>query len=109
MRALEIYRNGILAGVLMEESRPHYIFKYDEQYFLDAKMPSISLTLDKTQQQYESNFLFPFFFHMISEGVNRKLQSLQLKIDEDDHFALLAATAQNDTIGAVTVKPLPLL
>jgi serine/threonine-protein kinase HipA len=44
---------------------------------------------------------------MLSEGVNRKLQSVQLKIDEDDHFGLLLATAQYDTIGAITVKPLP--
>jgi serine/threonine-protein kinase HipA len=43
---------------------------------------------------------------MLSEGVNRKLQSLQLKIDESDSFGLLMATAQYDTIGAVTVKPM---
>lgn len=43
---------------------------------------------------------------MLSEGVNRKLQSLQLKIDEEDNFGLLAATAQYDTIGAITVKPI---
>jgi serine/threonine-protein kinase HipA len=43
---------------------------------------------------------------MLSEGVNRKLQSLQLRIDENDNFGLLAATAQYDTIGAVTVKPI---
>ena len=40
---------------------------------------------------------------MLSEGVNRKLQSTHLKIDENDNFSLLAATAQYDTIGA-TVK-----
>ena len=43
---------------------------------------------------------------MLSEGVNRKLQSTVLRIDEEDHFGLLAATAQYDTIGAVTVKPI---
>jgi serine/threonine-protein kinase HipA len=43
---------------------------------------------------------------MLSEGVNRKLQSLYLRIDENDHFGLLAATAQTDTIGAITVKPI---
>jgi serine/threonine-protein kinase HipA len=44
---------------------------------------------------------------MLSEGVNRDLQSVLLKIDEEDHFGLLAATAQVDSIGAVTVKPIP--
>jgi len=106
MRTLEIYRNGILAGFLIEENRKHYIFKYDENYFRDNSKPAISLTLPKTQSEYKSEFLFPFFFNMLSEGVNRKLQSIQLKIDEEDNFGLLAATAQYDTIGAVTVKPI---
>jgi HipA-like protein len=43
---------------------------------------------------------------MLSEGVNRKLQCRLLKIDEDDNFGLLMATAQYDTIGAITVKTL---
>ena len=106
MRTLEIYRNGILAGLLIEENLKHYIFKYDENYFRDNSKPAISLTLPKTQKEYSSEFLFPFFFNMLSEGVNRKLQSIQLKIDEEDNFGFLAATAQYDTIGAVTVKPI---
>jgi HipA-like protein len=106
MRTLEIYRNGILAGFLIEVNRKHYTFKYDDAYFLNEKYPAISLTLPKSQQEYSSEFLFPFFFNMLSEGVNRKLQSVQLRIDEHDHFNLLGATAQYDTIGAVTVKPL---
>lgn len=106
MRTLEIYRNGILAGLLIEENRKHCIFRYDEKYFMDENKPAISLTLPKTQKEYSSEFLFPFFFNLLSEGVNRKLQSVQLKIDEDDNFGLLAATAQYDTIGAVTVKPI---
>lgn len=104
MRAMEIYRNGILAGILTEENRQRYVFRYDDKYFNDTSKPGISLTLPKTQKEYSSDFLFPFFFNMLSEGVNRKLQSTQLKIDEEDNFGLLAATAQYDTIGAITVK-----
>jgi len=103
MRALKIYRNGVLAGMLIEENRNQYIFRYDEKYFINDNNPAISLTLPKSQKEYSS---FPFFFNMLSEGVNKKLQSLQLKIDEEDHFGLLAATAQYDTIGAITVKPI---
>jgi HipA-like protein len=106
MRTLEIYRNGILAGLLIEENRNHYIFRYDEKYFIDESNPAISLTIPKSQKEYTSEFLFPLFFNMLSEGVNRKLQSLQLKIDEEDNFGLLAATAQHDTIGAISVKPI---
>lgn len=106
MRTLEIYRNGILAGLLIEENRKRYIFRYDDKYLMDENNPAISLTLPKTQKEYRSEFLFPFFFNMLSEGENRKLQSVQLRIDEEDNFGLLAATAQHDTIGAVTVKPI---
>lgn len=106
MRAMEIYRNGNLAGTLTEENRQHFVFRYDDNYFNDASKPAISLTLPKTQKEYNSEFLFPFFFNMLSEGVNRKLQSTQLRIDEEDNFGLLMATAQYDTIGAVTIKPI---
>ncbi len=106
MRKVEVYRNGILAGFLTEEDRKNYVFRYEDNYFADSTKPAISLTLPKTQQEYKSEFLFPFFFNMLSEGVNRKLQSTQLKIDEEDNFGLLTATAQYDTIGAVTIKPL---
>jgi HipA-like protein len=106
MRTVEVYRNGELAGLLTEQNRNSYVFRYDTAYFFDDGKPAISLTLPKTQQEYKSKFLFPFFFNMLSEGVNRKLQSTQLKIDENDNFGLLMATAQYDTIGAITVKPL---
>lgn len=103
---MEIYRNGILAGMLTEENHQHFIFRYNDNYFNDPNKPAISLTLPKTQMEYSSSFLFPFFFNMLSEGVNRKLQSTHLRIDEGDNFGLLMATAQYDTIGAVTVKPI---
>jgi serine/threonine-protein kinase HipA len=106
MRAMEIYRNGIFAGTLTEENRQHFVFRYDDNYFNDATKPAISLTIPKTQKEYSSEILFPFFFNLLSEGVNRKLQCTQLKIDEEDNFGLLMATAQFDTIGAVTVKPI---
>lgn len=106
MRAMEIYRNGTLAGTLTEENRQHFVFRYEDNYFNDATKPDISLTLPKTQKEYSSAFLFPFFFNMLSEGVNRKLQTTQLRIDEDDNFGLLMATAKYDAIGAITVKPI---
>lgn len=106
MRAVKIYRNGVLAGKLTEENGRQFVFRYDDAYFNDAAKASISLTLPKTQQEYRSEFLFPFFFNMLSEGANRKLQCTQLRIDEEDNFGLLMAIAQYDTIGAVTVKPI---
>ncbi len=106
MRKLAIYRNKEYAGILTEKSRTEYTFRYDDAYYADTNKPAISLTLPKSQQEYTNAVLFPFFFNMLSEGVNRQLQNRLLKIDEQDNFGLLAATAQYDTIGAITVKPI---
>ncbi|MDH6534561.1 phosphatidylinositol kinase [Parabacteroides sp. 52] len=105
MRKANIYLNGILAGELTETSERKYLFRYNDDYFNDQIKPAISLTLPKSQQEYHSDCLFPFFFNMLSEGSNRITQARLLRIDEKDHFGILLATAQNDTTGAITVKP----
>ena len=105
MRTAEVYRNGKLAGTLIKHSHNSYEFHYDDAWFANDNLPAISLTLPKTQQTYKADHLFSFFFNMLSEGVNRKLQCRLLKIDEDDYFGLLLATATIDTIGAITIKP----
>lgn len=104
MRKAKVYRNGDFAGILAETDNGTYIFTYDTTYFNDNSKIGISLTLPKTQLEYTSKHLFPFFYNMLSEGTNRTVQSKQLKIDENDFFGLLLATAQFDTIGAVTFK-----
>ena len=88
MRQVKVLNNKILAGVLREENKRHFTFQYDDTYFQDPAMPAISLTLPKTKQVYESPFLFPFFANMLSEGSNRRLQSIHLRIDENDDFGI---------------------
>ncbi|HRE52052.1 MAG TPA: HipA N-terminal domain-containing protein [Flavitalea sp.] len=105
MRSIEVYRNGVLAGILTEDDDNQYTFRYADKYFADPSAPAVSLTLPKTSQEYKAAHLFSFFYNMLSEGVNRKLQCHMLRIDEEDDFGLLAATARYDTIGAITVKP----
>jgi len=105
MRKAAIYRNGELAGWLTEERRQdRYIFEYEKVYFNDANRPAISLTLPKSSITHESPYLFPFFFNLLSEGINKKLQSRQLRVDENDSMGLLLKTARYDTIGPVTVR-----
>lgn len=104
MRTMEVYRNGIRAGVLVEENRNRYVFRYDDAYFSNPHSPAVSLTLPKTKQEYHSEYLFPFFANMIAEGTNLAIQERYLKIDERDILQLLSATAGSDTIGAVTLK-----
>lgn len=106
MRQATVYMRGIPAGILTEENIKSYIFRYDDRYFADSSMPDISLTLSKKNQEYQSEYLFPFFFNLLSEGANKASQCRRLKIDETDYFGLLLATATYDTVGAVTVKPI---
>ena len=79
MRQCEVYLHDIRAGLLTEEDNGEYIFVYE---------PS------------------SVFFNMLSEGENRRIQSRLLHIDSSDDFGILLATAQNDTVGAITVKPI---
>jgi len=104
MRAAKIYMNKILAGVLSENTDGSYIFRYNDDYFSNPAYSSISLTLPKTQQEYRSKTFFPFFYNMLSEGAIKRIQCRFLKIDEEDAFGHLMATAHSDVIGAVTVK-----
>jgi serine/threonine-protein kinase HipA len=104
MRRAAVYIKGSIAGYLTEENRNSYSFRYDNDYFNDNSTQPVSVTLPKNNQEYKSNHLFPFFFNMLSEGANRKLQSKLLKIDKEDHFGILLATAEFDTIGCVTVR-----
>jgi serine/threonine-protein kinase HipA len=96
--------NKILAGILTENADKTYTFRYDDAYFSNPQCASISLTLPKTQQQYHAGTLFPFFFNMLTEGYNQRVQRRLFKIDEDDPFGLLMAAACNDVIGAITVE-----
>jgi HipA-like protein len=99
-----VYNNGQLAGYL-EKTSNSYLFTYTDNYYLNKDNPPISLTLPKTQQQYESDTLFAFFQGLLSEGINKDIQCRLLKIDENDDFTRLLQTAGDDTIGAITVKP----
>jgi len=104
MRQAKVYMRDVEAGTLIEESPSSYVFVYNDRYLTDPSMPEISLTLPKTKKEFHDEHLFPFFFDMLSEGANRRVQSRMLRIDENDHFGLLLATAGENTIGAVTVK-----
>lgn len=104
MRTAEVYSNGIFAGTLTETDDGKYIFRYDDVYINDSKRRAISLSFPKSKKEFISDFLFPFFYNMLSEGANKTIQCDSLKIDENDDFGLLLATAKYDTIGNITIR-----
>jgi HipA-like protein len=100
----EVYCNGVLAGELEKKAADQYVFTYDPQYLANPANPSVSLTLPRTQASHESAVLFPFFAGLLAEGINKDIQCRMLKIDENDDFTRLLKTADEDTIGAITIK-----
>ena len=104
MRVAKVYMNSIAAGFITELNDGSFTFRYLETYLLDPSNSAISLTLPKTEKEYESKTLFSFFSNMLSEGVNRRVQAQMFKIDEEDDFGLLLTTAQHDVIGAITIE-----
>jgi HipA-like protein len=99
-----VFVNGAEAGTLERTDEGKYIFRYHEAYYINRDMPGVSLTLPKNQKEYESSDLFPFFYGLLAEGVNKDIQCRLLKIDENDDFTRLLKTAGTDTIGAITIK-----
>ncbi len=80
-----------------------FTFMYNDSWLMDDSKPGISLTLPKTNKLYTSAYLFPFFFNMLPEGINKQTICKSGKIDGDDYFGLLLEIAKHDTIGAVRV------
>lgn len=104
MRRARVYNHDRLAGILEELDDGTYRFTYDAEYLADESTEPVSLTLPKRSEPYTSEHLFGFFYGLIAEGANRRLQSRLLRIDEEDAFGLLVATGR-DTVGSVSVKP----
>jgi len=104
MRIAEVYYKSIAAGVLTEHDNGTYEFRYYDLWLTDKKKSAISLTLPKTNQVHVSSVLFPFFYHLLPEGTNKKLVCDTMRIEPDDYFSLLVATAKFDTIGAITIE-----
>ena len=103
MRRAVILYKGEEAGILSQHDNGAFTFRYNDAWMADSSKPGISLTLPKSQQEYHSLYLFPFFYNMLPEGSNKQVVCKLMRIDPDDYFGLLLTTAQNDTIGAVTV------
>ena len=106
MRACKVYIKNKEAGILEETDEQKYVFTYSNGYIAAGTRVPVCIAMPVREEPYKSDYLFPYFFNMLSEGANRKTQSMLLHIDEDDDFGILLATAQVDTIGAVTIKPI---
>lgn len=103
MRSGQVFYKNELAGILNQLDNGSFIFQYDKHWLNDSSKPAISLTLPKNKIEFQSSTLFPFFFNLIPEGVNKQLICRKKRIDRDDYFGLMLEVAGGDTIGAVKV------
>jgi HipA-like protein len=106
MRQAEILFREEAAGVLTQFDEGSFSFRYHDHWLTDSTKPPISLTLPKTQQEFRSAYLFPFFYNMLPEGSNKQIACKLNKIDLEDAFGLLMKTAEDDNIGAIQVSPI---
>ncbi|HPW66762.1 MAG TPA: HipA N-terminal domain-containing protein [Salinivirgaceae bacterium] len=103
MRKAKILYKNQEAGMLIQHDNGSFTFRYNDSWINDTTQPAISLTLPKSQQEYHSDFLFPFFYNMLPEGSNKQLACRLNRIDINDSFGLLLYTAKHDNIGAIKV------
>jgi len=103
MKKAQVFYNGRLAGIL-SKTPDGYLFVYDKGYLAMPDSRPVSLTLPLREELFSSDVLFPAFINRLSEGANKAMQNRMLKIDENDYFGLLLASAGSESIGPLTIK-----
>ena len=104
MKCVTVYVKGVEAGVLARFRQGGYEFRYTRQY-REGSGPSVAFTMPKRKAVHRSDVLFPFFYGLLAEGEQKRMQCRTMRIDEKDHFTRLAETCREGVIGAVYVRP----
>lgn len=103
MRKAKVLFRNEEAGILTQHDDASFSFRYHDDWITNSGKPGISLTLPKTEKEFHSKYLFPFFYNMLPEGTNKQVACKLNRIDQEDPFGLLMTTAKNDSIGAVRI------
>jgi HipA-like protein len=73
MRKAKILFKDEEAGVLTQLDDGSFSFDYNDNWIADSSKPAISPTLPKTEKEFNSKNLFPFFYNMLPEGSNKQV------------------------------------
>lgn len=103
LKAAAVYFRDEPVGILAQ-GRTGYLFRYTRAYLRNKMMPAIAITLPKQNKTFHSKVFFPFFFGLLTEGVQKATQCRLMKIDERDYLTRLAKTSKYGVIGAVHVE-----
>ena len=101
-RTAYVYVREAFAGTLRETDYG-YSFKYDDEYLAKTDSTAVSLTLPKREEEYTSNFLFPFFDGLVPEGWLLNIVAHNWKMDKNDRFGILLVACR-DPIGNVSIR-----
>ncbi|MFP3766177.1 HipA N-terminal domain-containing protein [Prevotella intermedia] len=101
MREAQIYRKGVLAGILTEDDG-EYRFCYDGTYLAQEDALPISLMLPLQAEPFVSLILFPFFDGLIPEGWLLDVALRNADVSVLDRMSLLLLCCK-ECIGAVSV------
>lgn len=104
MKCVTVYVKGVEAGVLARFRHGGYEFRYTREYRQSTR-PSVAFSIPKRKAVHRSQVLFPFFYGLLAEGAQKRMQCRTMRIDENDHFTRLAETCREGAIGAVYVRP----
>lgn len=104
MQKANVYKNGLLVGVLSKNDNEKYIFLYDSKYLSLTNKKQISINLPLQNEPFASKNLFAFFSNMLAEGITKDIQINRLRLDKNDEFSRLIKTTDADTIGSISIK-----
>lgn len=103
MRKAKVMYKNEWAGTIIQTDDGTFEFSYEKSWLNDVRKPPVSLTLPKQKAPFYAEHLFPVFYHMLPEGTNKQMVCYHQRIDENDDFGVLMATAKSDAIGAVRI------
>lgn len=98
-----VYFRDEPVGILAQGKRG-YLFRYSRSYLREKSLPAIALSLPKRHKTFYSKVFFPFFFGLLTEGVQKATQCRLMKIDERDYLTRLSKTSKYGVIGAIRVE-----
>ena len=81
MKCVTVYVKGIEAGVLARFRHGGYEFRYTRAY-RESPRPSVAFSIPKRKAVHRSQVLFPFFYGLLAEGAQKRMQCRTMRIDE---------------------------
>jgi serine/threonine-protein kinase HipA len=101
---LNVFFRDHLVGRLWLDERRRFVFEYDAGWLGQKGAIPLSLSLPLRREPYIDDSARPFFANLLPESEIRKVIARQLRISEENDFAILREIG-GECAGAVSVLP----